>query len=323
MTVFYKHNDFIYRHPKNLLIDRLTLTYNPPNKTDENNIIKAISSKGWLDTWANKDKKYAYPSKYYRKTIGISFDDSVFQNTNGALLGVDPRNNKNTISFLRMDYNPNKISYEMICACLNDILPNGVDDLFNNGNVTRIDIALDIPLVTPQQIILDYKKTEYRETRQTSGILETLYIGKHDSDNQLVMYDKKKEILGSKLKPKPFSDYQLSDESLTRIELRHRPHNKMKLVGVLELGNLFKPMKITGTPLTIKNDKDLEVKRDLCVLKGYMNVQKSYTKAESKELSNKLNQIGKSNFLKINKLWNTLPNALKAAYPHCQLPLIA
>ena len=165
------------------------------------------------------------------------------------------------------------------------------------------------------QVIIDYRKTRHRENYLESGLLETAYIGTDTGVNQLVMYDKTAEMKKKKLKIKPLSDYKFPTENVTRIELCHRP-KKLKFSQLHKLPNLFEPLYIILTPLTIKNDTDLRHKRDLSVLKGLRHTANELKKAERAAFAEKVEQQWLPGFLHQDDLWATLPQALLQVYPH-------
>jgi hypothetical protein len=306
-----KLNNINFIHPDSLFIDRLSVTYSPKNKADEEYILKAATDPVWLKIWTGKGK--AKPSQHYKKAIKLEFWDKNFDTTNSAYLELQPWNPETPS--VRLDYNPSKISYHMLAPCLENIFPHGMSCIFTTGTVSRVDIALDIIGVIPMQVILDYRKTRHRENYLESGLLETVYLGTDSGVNQLVMYDKTAEMKAKKLIIKPMSDYQFPTENIARIELRHRP-KKMKFSQLHKLPNLFAPMYIILTPLAIKNDTDLRHKRDLSVLKGLRHTANELKKAERAAFAEKVEQQWLPDFLHLDKLWATLPQALLQVYPH-------
>jgi hypothetical protein len=314
--------DFI--HPEKVIIDNITLTYSPKDNTGKTHISEAVGNEGWLETWAKpkykKDGsiKYHYPTPHYHTAVDLLFPDTTFTHDNTARLELNPR--VKSTGFLRLEYNPEKISFAAISACLNSIMPQGsINPIFDYGNVTRLDIASDIRQAFPFQIILDYIKTRFRNVYIESGVTNSIYIGKDTGVNQMYMYDKVMEMQDKGYLVKPMSDYQFPTNGLTRIEIRHRP-KKTTFSKLFDLPNLFTPMYIVGTPQQVKGDTDFNVKRDLCVYKGLRHTVKSFTQAERMQFANKLGECGQADFLDINALWSTLPSALLKVYPHASVP---
>jgi len=314
---------FQFIHPDNVFIDNITLTYSPKNISDREHILKSVGNVEWLATWAKPKYKvdgvlkFIYPSKHYRRAVELLFPDDTFTHENTVLLEMIPKG-KST-GFLRLEYNPEKVSLETLTACLDSIMPQGgISPVFDHGNVTRLDIAVDIKQVFPYQIILDYMKMQFRTVYIESGVPNSIYIGKDTGVNQLYCYDKVQEMLDKGFQIKPMSDYKFPTDGLTRIEIRHRPKGLAKFSDMIHLPNLYEPMRIAGTPPKVKGDKMFDVMRDLCVLKGARHVVKQLGKQGDAEFSKKLEKYSIGAFLDIHQLWSTLPNALLKVYPHIQ-----
>jgi hypothetical protein len=323
-------NIFSFIHPETLFIDKISITYNP-SKADRDYILAAIKKLGWLETWAAKkknikdvDKKYSeyiYSKSPYRSVIDLRIPDNAFTEDNLVLLELDAK--VKGISFLRIEYSPSKVPFSVLSACLNDIMPKGIDCIFEKGKVTRLDIAMDIKDVKPYQIILDYMKSRFRTSIIESGRPDSIYIGKDTGENQVYMYDKAKEMK-DKNKIKPLSEFQFPEYDITRIELRHRPDPALKFAELFNLENLlFKAVAIYGTPPKIKGDDQFNAMRDLCVLKGIRHVLKQFTNKEHDELIDKLVKFSKPDFIDFKMLWTTLPEALKQVYPHAIMTSIS
>ena len=182
---------------------------------------------------------------------------------------------------------------------------------------------MDIKNVKPYQIIIDYMKSQFRTSILESGRPDTIYIGKDTGVNQLLMYDKCKEMKANNV-IKPMSGYQFPDYDLTRIELRHRPKQAPNFAELFKLENmLVKSIAIFGTPTKIKGDNYFNAMRDLCVLKGIRHVLKQFTKKEFEELVDKLLKYSVPDFIDFKKLWETLPDALKQVYPNAMVSPIS
>lgn len=308
--------------PDKLFIDKISITYTPPIAEQEyiKNTIKNVE---WLNLWTTKKKKskkfddptaYITTSNQYKSVLDLWLPDDDFQQDNLLMLELDSW--KKETAFMRIEYNPSRISFNLLSVCLKHIMPDGLDSLFEGGKVTRLDIAMDIEDVKPFQLILDYGKMRFRTCYLESGIPNSIYIGKDTGENQIYMYDKIKEMKNSKTTIKPFSNFQ-PPKSLTRIELRHRPNSPTpKLTELLHLENLLTDkMHIIGPPAKLKLDTDFNLKHDLCVLKGIKAVLKQLTPTEQDDFKYKLMKFSAENFLDFNKLWETLPAALQQVYP--------
>jgi hypothetical protein len=134
----------------------------------------------------------------------------------------------------RLEFNPKKLGIDGLNDLdniLGEIFPDGWGYVFNNGRVTRLDVAVDLPGVRMDQFLFLAHQGETYQCFETNGHLETLYMGKPKS-NQTRIYSKKKEQLA---KGKPFG------KSVVRVERTLR--NLNLLVGELQkLKNPFGQM---------------------------------------------------------------------------------
>jgi hypothetical protein len=305
------NNNIFYIHPDCLFIDGITITYPLHSEDEKNHVLSAIQDEDWFNIWANA--KGAKSSYQYKKSVKLKFPDSDFERDNTATLEMNPWNP--STSFIRLDYNPTKISYHVLAACLESILPYGIDDIYETGNVTRLDIAMDVIGVKPRQVILDFLKTKHRKVYAKSGMPETVYIGDDTGENELVIYDKIIEMESKKLKIKPLSTYTFPKYDITRIEMRYRPKVQTKFMNLHEINNVFKPMIMFLTPLTTIGDSDFMIKRDLSVYKGVRFTDNDLKKSEQQDFREKLMKHSIPDFLDIEKLWETFPKALNEVFP--------
>ena len=107
------------------------------------------------------------------------------------------------ISDIRLEVNPDKIGPEGIaylCKPLEVI--TGIDpaEIFRNGKITRIDLALDIHGLTPEDVIVRSKgQKKHGVYSDQKGKVQTTYLGTPKS-NRTVAYDKSSPLLGKILR---------------------------------------------------------------------------------------------------------------------------
>lgn len=302
--VKYKYNKLEYTIPNKVFIDKISLTYSPPNKTIEDIILGTITNKGWQQTWTKPYESYDNKNNLYCKNAVLDFDNSV------GYLQVKPKFKK--LNYLRLEYNPSKIDYESLVMSLDSIYEGLASSILSSGTVTRIDIATDIYYISPDQIIIDYSKIKSREVYCFGGNVQTIYVGKNESALRIRMYDKIAQINAhSKNKDKLKSIFN----KWTRLELQYRPKSK-KLDSFLNHKNIMLPLTFNATPENIYNDFVFQQDRDLAVIKGVRAGTVKMNKSYKEAFVAKLAKYGKSNIINPNTLWNTLPDAIKQIYPN-------
>jgi Replication initiation factor len=177
-------------------IDKLTFTY--PIKNIESQSHIRDFCKGMNN---NKKLDHLYQYNYWLK-----INDSIIR------LSFKPHSKEN--NFLRIDYNPFKLkgNEKELEELLNQLIPDGLDK--EKIKVTRLDIALDYPLICPRHIMV--KGNQYKVSQNYCdgvGTIETHYVGSHKSKVQYVIYDKTQEQKGKG---------KATQHQTTRIEIRLR-----------------------------------------------------------------------------------------------------
>ena len=127
------------------------------------------------------------PNRRYRLQCEIPIPNS----TSSFLIQAGPR--FPGIADYRFEFNPTKIGPDglsYIRKFIDSVTGIGTNALFANGKVTRIDIALDLPGLSLDEVIVRSKGQRKHGvyTSQTSR-LETLYLGSVKS-NRTVAYTK-------------------------------------------------------------------------------------------------------------------------------------
>ena len=133
-------------------------------------------------------------------------------------------------AYAKIEFNPSKIGPDGLADLhvpLQLIFPDGSIGVLKEGQVTRVDIAVDLTNVRMDDFILLPPLLVSMRAFSRSGTLSTLYLGKQ-SGNQTKIYNKKKEQIakGSKF-----------DETVVRLE---RTLRNLKLAPS-DLGKLSNP----------------------------------------------------------------------------------
>ncbi|MGY3472743.1 hypothetical protein [Bradyrhizobium ottawaense] len=92
----------------------------------------------------------------------------------------------------RLEFNPSKLGWQGINdldAILMELLPGGWEYVWKHGQITRIDIAVDLPGVGVEDFNILPSMSLTHRTYAQNGICQSIYIGK-PSGNQFRIYDK-------------------------------------------------------------------------------------------------------------------------------------
>jgi hypothetical protein len=118
--------------------------------------------------------------------------------TEFAFLQCNPKNGQG--GFLRLEWNPAKWSpsakahlFGTISAVM--LHPANFDQLLADAKVTRLDVALDVPGIRPDDYLWELKKGVYRSSINKGGNPETLYLGNlKAAKGGIRVYDKGAEM---------------------------------------------------------------------------------------------------------------------------------
>lgn len=141
--------------------------------------------------------------------------------------------------FLRFEWNPSKAGAEgqaEIREILSQLLPGGPARLIGEGKVSRLDVAVDLPGITPDDLIVEALRRRKRHIYiGPDGYIETLYLGSSRS-NQVTVYDRAQQSKMQSIAP--------PDVPTTRIEVRlKQPGSFLKLP---DIPNPFEKVKVFG-----------------------------------------------------------------------------
>lgn len=144
----------------------------------EENLHAAINVKGIFQSAKNDSR--------YKITRNISLASC----TERVLFNAGPKHSG--FPDCRLEFNPSKLGWQGINDLdfiLSVLLPGGWGYVWEHGQITRIDIALDLPGVGVEDFhILPHMSLTYK-TFGRNGLCETIYIGK-PKGNQFRIYDK-------------------------------------------------------------------------------------------------------------------------------------
>lgn len=216
-----------------LVIDRVSITI-AVNEIDHRNAIREtyfyelkksehpFEERGWL---SSKGGRYETAMRIHapnaQNDIAGKWSKEVF-----ALLQCNPKNGQG--GFLRLEFNPNRweANVQHLWQQLEDIMwnPENYLDFMMNAKVTRLDVAVDIEGIQPDDYVWDTSKAIYRSHILKRENLETLYLGSKNAaraKGQVRIYDKAAQM-------------KIPNSKLTRVE------RVVKSGGFLRVSNLPK-----------------------------------------------------------------------------------
>jgi hypothetical protein len=230
-----------------------------------------------------------------------------------ALLQCNPKNGAGGL--LRLEWNPAKWSatasahlFGTVSAVM--LHTEKFDQLLQDAKVTRLDVALDVPDVLPDDYLWELAKGVYRNPIIKRGRLETQYLGNWKAaKGGIRVYDKGAEMGFPNLK-------------LTRIERVYK-NSKLRLRDVAALPNVFHTLAchdahaalaglgVAGVPPMYRR-----FVHDACAYRGF---RAALEQIESVQLRKKLiKAIGSSvpSFLDLDAIWAGWPAAVAHAFCH-------
>lgn len=139
----------------------------------------------------------------------------------------------------RIDFNPRKIGlagFSELQAILTSLMPDGWDYLLKHGNITRIDVAVDIPNSRPGMFAILPKQGLGTKAWTQGGKLETFVLGKKNA-NQTLIYNKKAHRLAQGKK--------WDGPATVRVERRLKHPAVKKIAMLSDLPNPFAALVLT------------------------------------------------------------------------------
>lgn len=226
-------------HFHQLVIDKVTLTLGVAPGRQERVINK-------LQTSLYSTKPYRKFDNYKKTKLFLIPAKLTGHHDEFLMVQAQPFQEE-TLSFLRVDFNPAKVGSGGIAyvkAIINSLVPGGYQALVNQGKVTRLDVAVDIQNLRLQDLMV------YAVAKRQSDLVQrhldanghdcrleflTHYLGSRRSDEYFCVYSKSLEL-------------GLKDEDRTRFEVRLRNNylrsvvaSGAKISSLAELCNLRNP----------------------------------------------------------------------------------
>lgn len=175
------------------IIDGLAFTVPVPTSLESHVLKKlealasesgGLADKVFAATKANKNGSTKYLRSY----------EMAFKQAN-VLVQVKPQSKTN--NFLRVELNPGllqPLELKLVWELLSGVSENQISEgmLAEEAKVTRIDVAVDILNIDPEDILIDHKFTGKTNAYFGSGgKIETVYLNKKSKGSTTYLYDKK------------------------------------------------------------------------------------------------------------------------------------
>jgi hypothetical protein len=123
---------------------------------------------------------------------------------------------KTAKAFLRVEFNPFKNPMAEVHAMLNFIVPGGYSAFLAKSKLTRTDIAIDVHMVRPGQLLVTHQGFQTGNTFAKSGTVNGHVVGTKGSARHFVVYDKQLQLKKQNTKS-PWKVF-VPDHAVTRIE---------------------------------------------------------------------------------------------------------
>ena len=262
----------------------------------------------------------------YKNAVSIQLQDQI-GNDSPLLIQWEPRLPTDpttakipTIKYLRLEWNPAKLSADIIKSVLNlnNILPEGFDSLVKKGTITRVDLTVDIKHINPGKLLFYYPGIQCSRNYLKSGKIQTAYLGTKQSEKMFVIYDKKAQLI--KKNGKLLNKYPVPKTDLTRVELQLRPEEQMSFKKLLTMKNPFAALELTASkkPTPGKKAKyvassdEYRLFQRVCIWEGVNQSLYFFSGTEKKKLyKQQIMSEGLNTFWNPDLVWQGLPAALE------------
>ncbi len=146
----------------------------------------------------------------YYHSIWIPFDH---HQERVMLVQASPKTAK---AFLRVEFNPFKNPLAEVHAMLNFIVPGGYPAFVAKSKLTRTDIAIDVHMVRPGQLLVTHQGFQTGNTFAKSGAVTGYVVGTKGSARHFIVYDKQLQLKHQNSKS-PWK-VPVPDHPVTRVE---------------------------------------------------------------------------------------------------------
>lgn len=178
-----------------LVIDRLSVCYFEPNQQEVIETTKLLISE---KTYKIFPGSYVTSSRFYKVSCRLPLVDPITLKMASICFEAGPRIPGHA-SF-RIDFNPSKLTSNMwnqLWVFLQLVVDADPTEFFQLGRVTRLDVAIDLPGLTLDQVIVRSRRARKMGVYSDQhGNPETVYLGTPKS-RRVVAYNKQDAESGS------------------------------------------------------------------------------------------------------------------------------
>lgn len=205
--------------------------------------------------------------------------------------------------FLKVEFNPSTTLMGEVHTIINFVVPGGHSALIAQGNLRRVDLAVDVHGVQPAQLLVAHGGFQLSKLFAESGQVTGYKIGSNESSRCFVVYDKrlqlKKENANTKWKA------PIPDHPLTRIEARIRadfPASKLATIA-----NPFSKLMIADFGSIAADDDDTKLFVMAALGAGAQTVLSSVSAPRRKLLKERLSKAVPTWWMPTN-VWQAWPD---------------
>ncbi|MBF0098810.1 MAG: hypothetical protein HQM04_18185 [Magnetococcales bacterium] len=221
---------------------------------------------------------------------------------------------KTNMNFFRIEVNPNKASMAEVKKILDELLPGGYARLIDQGCITRFDATVDVQDVQIDELLFYHPQMTKTGHFLKSGLVETVYIGSQDSLKQFCIYDKAAEVRRkNQLKTMEHLKEPVPKKSVTRIEARISPKEKMTFENLLSFPNPFIKLRISAMKVLSTQCEDDFVWKlfiDSCRFRTMQAALLLLPKNERAKYQNRINEAGFVGWWQPDTIWKQLPRVV-------------
>lgn len=220
-----------------LLIDHISITLDLPD-----------DAQFLLQHWIKKAESPCRRIRYrpYRHGLSVPFNLSMTPHCpGGPELRVFTGAHFDGVANTKMAWCPDQMTSAEV-SYLTLVVNVGIDPaLFFEARISRIDLALDVPGIRPDDLLLSYGKCRIEQNYLVGG--RTRNLGARSGDVQVRCYDKRAAMRHNNGKRPSICKEPVPDHDLCRIELQLR-RPSVRFCDLPQLTNPFKQLRIHSFP---------------------------------------------------------------------------
>lgn len=169
---------------------------------------------------------------------------------------------------------------------LNFILPGGYSSLIAAGRCTRVDVAVDVHMVRPAQMLVTHEGFQLTKAHAKSGTVTGYELGSKESSKHFNIYDKALQLKKANANTK--WKVPVPDHPVTRIEVWVR--DSFPISKLAALPNPFEKLKIADLGGVVGDDDDTRIFMLAALGVGAQTVLSSVGAARRKVLKERLSK---------------------------------